>query len=169
MIASRDPPRRDPCGRYTHPPGVADTYLPLKGGEVPSWVIPDRLYGLYSKEGGQGRRRYFCLEVDRGTMPVVRSNPYQSSYLRKMLAYSHTHARDVLYREFGIERFHVLTLTTSKERIRNMIDAYREHIPRPLRRPNLFLFAELSAIKLDTDVFGIDWQNAAGKLTKLTV
>ncbi len=130
-----------------------------------SWVIPDRLYGLHSTE--QGSRRYFCLEVDRGTMPVVRSNPYQTSYLRKMHAY--THARDVLYREFGIERFQVLTLTTSKERIRTMQDAYREHIPRELRRPNLFLFAELSEIDLDTNVFALTWHNANGKPTKLAV
>ena len=102
-------------------------------------------------------------------MPVVRSNPYQSSYLRKMLAYSHTHARDVPYREFGIDCFQVLTLTTSKERIRTMQDAYRKHIPRELRRPNLFLFAELSAIDLGTDVFALTWQNANGKPTKLTV
>ena len=141
--------------------------IPSKGREVTPWVIPDRLYGLHSTE--QGSRRYFCLEVDRGTMPVVRSNPYQSSYLRKMLAYSHTHARDVLYREFGIDRFQVLTLTTSKERIRTMQDAYREHIPRELRRPNLFLFAELAATDLDTDVFALTWQNANGKPTKLTV
>ncbi len=100
-------------------------------------------------------------------MPVVRSNPYQTSYLRKMLAYSHTHARDVLYREFGIDRFQVLTLTTSKERIRTMQDAYRKHIPRDLRRPNLFLFAELSEIDLDTDVFALPWQNANGKPAKL--
>ena len=63
----------------------------------------------------------------------------------------------------------MLTLTTSQERIRNMIDAYRDHIPRQLRRPNLFLFAESSAIELDTDVFGIEWQNANGKPAKLTV
>ncbi len=55
------------------------------------------------------------------------------------------------------------------ERIRTMIAAYREHIPRPLRRPNLFLFAELAAIDLDTDVFALDWQNAAGKPARLTV
>ncbi len=82
---------------------------------------------------------------------------------------SHTHRRDVLYRGFGIERFQVLTLTTSKERIRTMQDAYREHIPRELRRPNLFLFAELSEIDLDTDVFALTWHNANGKPTKLTV
>jgi hypothetical protein len=31
-----------------------------------------------------------CLEVDRGIMPVVRSNPNQTSYIRKLLAYSPT-------------------------------------------------------------------------------
>ncbi len=50
-----------------------------------------------------------------------------------------------------------------------MIDAYRDHVPRKLRRPNLFLFAELAAIDLDTDVFALDWQNAAGKPAGLTV
>ena len=47
--------------------------------------------------------------------------------------------------------------------------AYREHVPRQLRRPNLFLFAELSAIDLDTDVFALTWQNATGKPAKLAV
>ena len=110
-----------------------------------------------------------CLEVDRGTMPVVRSNPNQTSYIRKLLAYSHTHGQDLLYEHYGIERFRVLTPTTSRERIRTMIDAYRDHVPRKLRRPNLFLFAELTAIDLDTDELALDWQKAAGKPARLTV
>ena len=110
-----------------------------------------------------------CLEVDRGTMPIVRSNPNQTSSIRKLLAYSHTHAQDLLHERYGIERFQGLTLTTSKERIRTMIDSYRDHVPRQLRRPNLFLFTESSEIELDTDVFDIEWQNAAGKPDRLTV
>ena len=54
-------------------------------------------------------------------------------------------------------------------RFGTMIDAYRDHVPRQLRRPNLFLFAESSAIELDTDVFAVEWQNAAGKPARLTV
>ena len=50
-----------------------------------------------------------------------------------------------------------------------MIGAYRDHVPRKLRRPNLLLFTELAAIDLDTDVFALDWQNAAGKPARLTV
>ncbi len=38
-----------------------------------------------------------------------------------------------------------------------------------MRRPDLFLFAELAALDLDTDVFALDWQNAAGKPARLTV
>ena len=75
----------------------------------------------------------------------------------------------MLYREFGIERFQVLTLTTSKERIRTLQDPYRRHIPHELRRPNLFLFAELAEIDLDTDVFAPTWQNANGKPTRLLI
>ena len=143
--------------------------VPHQGRVEEHWLIPDRLYGLLHTAAGQGSRRFYCLEIDRGTMPVVRSNPNQTSYIRKLLAYSYTHAQDLLYKNYGIERFQVLTFTTSKERIRNMIDAYREHIPRQLRRPNIFLFAESSAIELDTVVFGIEWQNAAGKPARLTV
>ena len=54
-------------------------------------------------------------------------------------------------------------------RVRTLIDAYRDHIPRQLRRPNLFLFAESSAIELDTDVFALTWHNAAGNPTRLTL
>lgn len=48
-------------------------------------------------------------------------------------------------------------------------DAYRDHIARKLRRPNLFLFEELAAIDFDTEVSALDWQNAAGKPARLTV
>jgi hypothetical protein len=142
--------------------------VPQQGRLAEHWLIPDRLYGLHNA-AGKGSRRFFCLEVDRGTMPVVRSNPNQTSYIRKLLDYSYSHSHDLIYKHYGIDRYQVLTLTTSKERIRTMIDAYRDHIPRHLRRPNLFLFAELSAIDLDTDVFAVEWRNAAGKPTKLTV
>lgn len=50
-----------------------------------------------------------------------------------------------------------------------MIGAYHDHVPRKLRRPNLFLCAELATIDLDTDVFALDWQTAAGKPARLIV
>ncbi len=46
-----------------------------------------------------------CLEVDCGTMPVVRSNPNQTSYIRRLLAYSHTHDQYLLHKHYGIGRF----------------------------------------------------------------
>ena len=54
-------------------------------------------------------------------------------------------------------------------------DATNDQLKRAYRKlamrhhPNLFLFTELSAIDLDTDVFALTWQNANGKPTKLTV
>ena len=179
MVAQELSCRRHPMHRMIHPDelleGSPRTRLawpvpfPSQGREVTSWAIPDCLYGLHSTEGGQGKKRHICLEIDCGTMPVVRSNPYQTSYLRKMLTYAHTKARDLLYREFGVERFDVLTLTSSLERIHTMQKAYREHVPRHLRRPNLFKFGLLSEIDLDTDVFELALQNANGKPARLAV
>ncbi len=43
-----------------------------------------------------------------------------------------------------------------------MVDAYRDQVPRQLRRPNQFLFVEQAAVKLTADIFRLPWVNANG-------
>ncbi len=87
-------------------------------------VAPDRVFALEFK-GSDGilRRSYFFLEADRGTMPVVRKNLLQTSFYRKLLAYEATWAQGIHEKQFGFNRFRVLTVTTNSERAKSIVDA----------------------------------------------
>lgn len=47
-------------------------------------VIPDGLFGLAFADGTAS---YFMLEIDRGTMPVVRKGTNRTSFARKLKTY----------------------------------------------------------------------------------
>ncbi len=106
-------------------------------------VVPDRLFALdYTDAAGQCQRAYFFLEADRGTMPVKRRTLSQTSFWRKMLAYVATWQQGIHEREFGINRFRVLTVTTSAKRVETLVAACSE-----LRHgQGLFLFADKSIL-----------------------
>jgi Replication-relaxation len=88
-------------------------------------VIPDRVFGLdFTVER---KRKYFFLEADRATMPVMRSSLLQTSIYRKFLAYAAGGgATNCFGKQLGIGSFRVLTVTTSAERTATMIDAVRQ-------------------------------------------
>ena len=90
---------------------------------VPSggYLVSDGLFGIEYGSGGSKAYRFFALEVDRGTMPVSRSNPNQTSYLGKLAAYREVMDRQVHKSHFGIPNLLVLTLTTGEARIAEML------------------------------------------------
>jgi hypothetical protein len=47
-------------------------------------VVPDLVFAL---DLADGSRRNFIVEIDRGTMPILRSDPDQTSFARKMRVY----------------------------------------------------------------------------------
>lgn len=89
-------------------------------------VIPDKFFGLHYLDRPEGRNRaYFCLEADRATMPVMRTNLRQTSFYRKLLAYYETWNRGLHTELYNIKNFRVLTVTSSADRVRNLIEANR--------------------------------------------
>jgi len=87
-------------------------------------VIPDRVFALELQDrNGQTNRAVFFLEADRGTMPVMRRNLLQTSFYRKLLAYEATWSQSIHRKRFGFERFRVLTVTTSTDRVNSIIKA----------------------------------------------
>jgi hypothetical protein len=81
-------------------------------------VIPDRVFALeFADQNGKTNRIHFFLEADRGTMPVTRRHLSQTSFLRKLLAYEATWSQSIHRTKFGINRFRVLTVTTSPARV----------------------------------------------------
>jgi len=83
-------------------------------------VVPDLAFGF---ELSDGNRRNFMVEIDRGTMPVTRSDPEQTSIARKMRVYLAAHAAGQHQRQFGWRNFRVLIVTTDEARMRTMIRA----------------------------------------------
>ena len=119
-------------------------------------VVPDFAFGLLLRDGS---RRYYVVEIDRGTMPIARTNsPRQNSFQEKMRTYLGAHAGGQHERRLGWNTFRVLTVTIDEYRVRSMNEALRAlHVPHS-PGPSLFFFAtrdELTA----TDPISLAWRD----------
>lgn len=127
-----------------------------RGEELRVGVVPDRVFRLSTRD----ETLLFCLEVDRGTMPVVRSNPAQSSFYRKMLAYHETWRSGLHVRELGWRRFRVITLTSSTERRDHLVDVCKEVVAGG--GSGLFLFADTDTFKREPSLTAMPWITGDG-------
>jgi hypothetical protein len=122
-------------------------------------VVPDLVFGLRLADGS---RHCFMVEIDRGTMPVIRSDFRQTSFERKMRAYLTAHAARQHERQFGWKTFRVITITTDDHRARSMTEALRA-----LRIPHspgagLLLFATRNELR-GNDPLAHAWHDGAGR------
>lgn len=127
-------------------------------------LIPDKVFGLDYTDAR--KRSYFFVEADRGTMPVMRSHPRQTSFHQKILGYlagsrpANTHGQ-----HFGIGNFRVLTITTSRERIRTMIDALKQATKG--MGSNQFLFTDRTSLQSNPDLLSLEWISGKGDCVRL--
>ena len=133
-------------------------------GRLKLGIIPDRVFALDMREtDGSSSRAFFFLEVDRGTMPIVRKNFSQSSFYRKLLAYEATWATGLHRSQFGFHRFRVLTVTTSAARVNSLLDACTQ-----LNSGHgLFLFCDQATFKKHGDIFTVPWKTGKGEIATL--
>ena len=120
---------------------------------------PDRVFAL---EFPDRTRAYFFLEADRATMPVMRPNFEQSSFYRKLLAYESTWTQSIHRTRFGFNRFRVLTVTTSAERVKHLIEAVRQLE----RGQGLFLFTNVASLAAHGDILTLPWQTCQPRKTE---
>jgi hypothetical protein len=66
---------------------------------------------------GRVVRQHYLLEADRGTMPVTRSNPRQTSIMRKLLTYT------LLSRDSLPQNCSVVILSGSASRLSSIVAA----------------------------------------------
>ena len=115
---------------------------------------------------GRGKASYFMLERDRGEMPVHRrKSKDQTYYAKKMLAYHEANRVGEHVQELGLQSFRVLTVTTSRARVEQMIEAQKEMTDG--RGSNLFLFMDDKTL-IESDPLTAIWATGKGKLTRLT-
>ncbi len=119
-------------------------------------VEPDQIFGLRFAGKPEHRRcAYFFLEADRGTMPVARQGLAQTSFRRKLLGYRETWRQGLHRMHLGIPNFRVLTVTTTRERIRHLVEACQSF---PGGGSRLFLFADRESLGLG-DILAYEWVN----------
>jgi hypothetical protein len=129
-------------------------------------LIPDKVFGLDYTDAR--KRSYFFVEADRGTMPIIRSNPRQTSFHQKILGYlagsrpTNSHGQ-----HFGIGNFRVLTITTSPERIASMIDALKQATRGT--GSNQFLFTDRAALQACPDTLSLEWISGKGERVRLAL
>jgi hypothetical protein len=90
-------------------------------------VIPDRLFSPCPP----GQRLNFALELDEGSMPVFRwknrkkqlINLDDTSIVRKLLVYHSAWKQDLHAERWAFQKFRVLFVTTTRERISEMLNA----------------------------------------------
>jgi hypothetical protein len=126
-------------------------------------VIPDRVFGLeFTDQSGQQNLSWFFLEADRGTMPVFRDGLEQSSFARKLLAYEATWRKNLHRTRLGFDRFRVLTVTRSPQRVEHLVEACSQLDS----GRGLFLFADESALSAHGDILTLPWQTGHSKTTE---
>jgi hypothetical protein len=118
-------------------------------------VIPDYVFALdFKDQRGAQKRAFFFVEADRATMPVIRENLSQTSFYRKLRAYEATWSQSIHQTQFDFHRFRVLTVTTSAERVKSLVNA----CAKLERGQGLFLFADRTVLERPDDMFSAVWQ-----------
>ena len=126
-------------------------------------LIPDLIFGIAFPDGS---RRCFMVEIDRGTMPISRSDLRQTSIERKMRAYLAAHANKQHESQFGWKAFRVLTVTTDHQRMHSMIEALRQlHIPQS-PGASLFFFAIRAELRTSNPLAHA-WREENGRQVRL--
>jgi hypothetical protein len=126
-------------------------------------VVPDIVFGL---ELPNGSRRYFMVEIDRGTMPISRADFAQTSIERKMRAYLIAHAAKQHERQFDWKNFRVLTVTTDQQRMQSMKEALQcLRVPRS-SGASLFLFSTFDDLRAGNPL-EYQWQDGNDRLVRL--
>ena len=126
-------------------------------------LIPDLIFGIAFPDGS---RRCFMVEIDRGTMPISRSDLRQPSIERKMRAYLTAHANKQHESQFGWKTFRVLTVTTDHQRMRSMIEALRQFKTPQSPGASPFFFALREELRA-SDPLAHAWREENGRQVRL--
>lgn len=107
-------------------------------------IVPDGIFGLEYTRDGSKAYRFFALEADRNTQPVIRSDLQQTSYLRKILGYRQISAQSIHKSHLGLPNLFVLTVTTNEHHMVNIMSLVRGLAHEGKSR--LFLFKMMSSL-----------------------
>ncbi|KUO64208.1 MAG: hypothetical protein APF80_17470 [Alphaproteobacteria bacterium BRH_c36] len=127
-----------------------------KDGSVkPTKAIPDDVFGIDRTD--VRKRYYYFVECDRGTMPIARTKQQSSHIVRKFEAYFHGFQAQLHRTRYNCGNLRFLTVTTSQERIANMITALQDIAEQA--DCSMFLFADFNQIMEAQHIMEVPWLN----------
>lgn len=125
-------------------------------------------FGLFGLSFADNTASYFFLEIDRGTIPLRRTEPYGTAAWRKNIEYklrtyyvgwrANRHVE-----QFGVKQARVLWVTSSQARLENMIEVQRAVTGG--RGSALFLFSTRSC--WSTEFLSGNWIDGKNELVRL--
>jgi hypothetical protein len=131
----------------------------LDGSSEPTGVFPDQMFGLRYLNLPDGRNRhYFFVEADTGTLAIRRTGKRQTNIVDKVRAYNRTWVvwdKAPELRPFSFPKFRVLFVTSSPERVENMIERLQETF-RDEGGANRFLFTDIETFNAQR-FFDVPW------------
>jgi hypothetical protein len=135
----------------------------VEQGRKERWtVVPDGLFGLSFPDQTAA---YFLLELDRGTIPISRSGEDHRSIRRKLKTYYDGWRAQRHIEQFDVKQMRVLTVTSSPERVRHMVEAVRSISEG--KGSNFFLFVDRERLAA-SDPLSVLWTTGKGELVRLT-
>ena len=132
-------------------------------GERTVLVKPDAIFALRDRRAPPERAlRWAFLEYDRATMSIQKRDlAYGSSVARKFASYAAAMAEGI-HRERGMTPARVLIVTTTRERVHRMVDAFQAHAAMFDLPAKLFRFTDRS-LQSCTSLFDPCWVDGDGK------
>jgi hypothetical protein len=105
------------------------------------------------------------LEVDRGTIPITRNRADHRSISRKFRTYFDGWCAGRHVEQFGLKQMRVATVTSSRERMHNMVSIVCSITGG--KGSNFFLFIDQATLRAG-DPLEVHWTSGKGELLRLT-
>jgi hypothetical protein len=129
-------------------------------------VSPDDVFRLiFHNEPKPHNFATFFFEADRATEPNDTDTAREVYLYRKGLAYYFTYMLGIHTELFGFKEFRVPILTTSAERVANLIEVYKRF--NNGKGSELFLFTDLVSLRASPHVLEHEWVNGRGERVTL--
>jgi hypothetical protein len=138
--------------------------VPVVDGEktYDDGVTPDYMFRLiFHNEPKPNNFATFFFEADRATEPNDTDTPREVYLYRKMLAYYFTYMLGIHTELFGFKEFRVPILTTSSERVKNLIEVNKRF--NNGKGSELFLFTDRTSLSASPHVLEHQWVNGRGE------
>ena len=117
-------------------------------------IVPDEVFGI---QYGSREPIFFFFEADRGTVPITSRNVFRTSMAKKLIGYHATKETGILQTKWNLSYFKVLILTSSPDRLQNLLEV--NHRFNSGSGSGLFLFMDLDTFHNSNNLLTVTWNS----------